>query len=49
MQDVQTGDDRRIVPYHTKCDANYSEAETCLYCRAQLAVGPPRAEVSELG
>ena len=26
----------RLVPYHTKCDANYSEADTCLPWRAQL-------------
>ena len=30
IQGVQTGKARRIVPYHTKCGANYSEVDACL-------------------
>lgn len=38
IQGARIGNARRIVPYHTKCDANYSEADSCLPCRIRLAV-----------
>ncbi|HCT97710.1 MAG TPA: hypothetical protein DIC28_04185 [Aerococcus urinaeequi] len=34
--DAQLNNDGRLWPYHTQCDANYSEADTCLPWRARL-------------
>ena len=36
---AQAGNTGRIVPYHTECDANYSEVETWLPKRTQLKQG----------